>query len=150
MLIVRLLPALPHEWATGRIKGLRTRGGFEAEIDWDRGEVLEATLRFIGGGAGGRRVQQGEIGNIEIGMAEMAQHCLVLSRTRLNVEEEMGWGGAAGEWGGGRSGRVSYDVLEPVSEGGVLWYVVDIDVRDLFPGHEVRFVRAAASTHGVG
>lgn len=32
--IIELLPALPQEWPTGRIHGIRARGGFTLDLDW--------------------------------------------------------------------------------------------------------------------
>ncbi|MFF5205784.1 glycoside hydrolase N-terminal domain-containing protein [Streptosporangium sp. NPDC000396] len=43
--VLRLLPALPRAWPTGRVEGLRARGGVGVDLAWERGRLTEAALR---------------------------------------------------------------------------------------------------------
>jgi len=42
--VLRLIPALPSEWSTGRVHGLRARGGFTVSMSWSDGMLTEASI----------------------------------------------------------------------------------------------------------
>ncbi len=49
---IHLLPALPKAWPTGRIKGMRVRGGYELDMEWKDGKLARAVVRGVSNGPG--------------------------------------------------------------------------------------------------
>lgn len=47
---IHLLPALPHAWPAGEVKGVKARGNFEVDITWKNGQLDQGNLKSIIGG----------------------------------------------------------------------------------------------------
>jgi alpha-L-fucosidase 2 len=45
---ITLLPALPKAWPSGTVRGLRTRGGLQVDINWADGKLIRAEIRRPG------------------------------------------------------------------------------------------------------
>lgn len=46
---IRLLPALPSSWVSGRYTGLRAAGGFEIEANWENRNLVQARIQSFAG-----------------------------------------------------------------------------------------------------
>src|SRR5690606_19917382 len=48
--VVHILPALPDEWRSGEVTGLKARGGFTVDISWKDGKITNLVIHSSLGG----------------------------------------------------------------------------------------------------
>ncbi len=52
--LIELLPALPKEWASGSVKGLKARSGYTVDFEWKDGKV--SSFKVTGGAENGYKI----------------------------------------------------------------------------------------------
>jgi alpha-L-fucosidase 2 len=45
--VIRLLPALPKAWKSGKVTGIKARGGFSLDFSWENGEIKTLGITSI-------------------------------------------------------------------------------------------------------
>lgn len=58
---IDLLPALPEQWSTGKVEGLRAKGNVEVDIAWKNGSLTETSLRAFTSGTSEVIVRYGNL-----------------------------------------------------------------------------------------
>ena len=85
---IQFLPALPKAWSSGKVTGLRARGGVELDLTWSGGLPATATLRPTVDGAHQLRLPAGvRIRTIRDGRQAMPPPSKSESTPRLNVKK---------------------------------------------------------------
>jgi alpha-L-fucosidase 2 len=59
--VIHVLPALPKVWSSGNFKGLRARGGFVVDAEWQDGVASQITLTSLAGAPAVLRVGENEL-----------------------------------------------------------------------------------------
>ncbi|MFB6141477.1 MAG: glycoside hydrolase N-terminal domain-containing protein [Halosimplex sp.] len=95
---LRLLPALPDEWDSGSVTGLRARGGFEVDLAWSDGCLDGATIRA-------ERDARCRIRTDESAVSGALEVIRTADGETVTVDRE------DGRVGFGASGGTSYDVV---------------------------------------
>jgi alpha-L-fucosidase 2 len=84
---IEFLPALPKAWSTGRVSGLRARGGVEVDLAWSGGMPTTATLKPTVDSAQNLRVAPGvRIKTIRDGGQTLPAPTVRDSLAKLNVK----------------------------------------------------------------
>ena len=67
---IYLLPAIPDDFKSGKVTGLKARGGFEVSMEWENGKVKQLTIKSSLGGNCRLRIAAAVELNGEVNLAE--------------------------------------------------------------------------------
>ncbi len=68
---IQLLPALPDAWSSGKVTGLKARGGFEIDMEWKKGKLTKAVVHSsIGGNCRIRTREEVKVDNVDFKKAQ--------------------------------------------------------------------------------
>ena len=68
--IVRVLPALPHDWKSGHFRGLCVRGGYEMDAEWKDEVLTSLTVRSTVGSGKLHIIAGDKEYDVELGVGE--------------------------------------------------------------------------------
>jgi len=83
---LHLLPAIPQNWKNGKVRGLRTRGGFEIDLAWENGKLKNATIHSF---LGNKCVVQGD-GKFAVNLGEEPVRMRIAEDGLFEFETEPG------------------------------------------------------------
>jgi alpha-L-fucosidase 2 len=84
---IEFLPALPKAWNSGKVEGLRARGGVEVDLAWNNGQSTTATLKALVDSSQNLRIAPGlKLKSIRDGRQALPAPAIKDSVAKLNLK----------------------------------------------------------------
>jgi alpha-L-fucosidase 2 len=88
---LEFLPALPKEWATGSVHGIKARGGFIVDINWRDGRLAMARVTSGLGGLCRVRVRAGASVSLDGASTRLSESNFIEFETKPGSSYELGF-----------------------------------------------------------
>ena len=88
--LIRFLPALPSAWESGKVTGLRARGGFIVDIVWRRGRVQGVMIQSTLGGPCAIQIDPDRVPEVNFGSCGVAAEIETPSPDVIVIPSEAG------------------------------------------------------------
>jgi len=85
---LKFLPAVPAVWTTGQVNGLVARGGFEVNLEWDKGKIKKAELLSRNGETCRIKIKPGD--NLKVRSARGPVSCRKVNRDLVEFKTKAG------------------------------------------------------------